>query len=717
MKKLWLCIAALLLPYLYAQMDMPDPVDAELVSEQQTIEPGKSFWVSVTFKIEDHWHTYWRNPGSSGLPTTINWTLPKGVTASGIHWATPQWIDSSGLVSLAYEHEVAHLVEISVDESFSEKTLQLSANVDWLVCTDVGELAGCYPGNAKVTLSLPVSQAKIDNNNAAFFKKAREQLPKIDDEWQLLASRNNSTLKIFLVKSDSQKKYENITFFPHQEVFKLEAKQKLSFENDVYVIETTLADTASPQLAEISGDIMLEGKSIAVSVGVVNQQLDTAKVKDMIKSGAIPTNGGSASVDIFVLLLNALFAFLGGIILNAMPCVLPVISLKIFGFIEDAGGDKSKIWKSGLAFTAGVLVSFWVLVGLLFAIRDFGLFGLDGAGWGYQLQSPTFVMVLVIGLVAFSLNLFGIFEIGTSLTSLGSQTKKKSGLFSSFATGILTTIIATPCSAPFMATAIGFALAQTTVIGFAIFTSMALGLAFPYLTLSIFPGWLKVLPKPGRWMESFKKLLAFPMLGTAAWQFSILVRLVANDMYEVEQVVFYALFGALFISMALWTYGRWGMVGSKKRAQAFAYSFLFLAVGIFCCHSALNPTPETWVEFSPQKVEQLTAQDKPVFIDFTATWCITCQANKKAALRTEKTTQKFKEYGVVTMTADWTKRNKVISDYLQKFERNSVPLYLLYHGKSGEYTILPQLLTNDIVISTLEEKLQKKSSDNNKKQE
>ncbi|BBM83743.1 protein-disulfide reductase DsbD family protein [Candidatus Uabimicrobium amorphum] len=712
MKKLWLCIVALLLPFLYAQMDMPDPVDAELVSEQQTIEPGKSFWVSVTFKIDDHWHTYWKNPGSSGLPTTIDWKLPKGVTASDIYWATPMWINASGLVSLAYEHEVAHLVKISVDKSFSAKTLELNANVDWLVCTDVGELAGCYPGSAKVSLSLPVSKSQISQSHKAFFQKARTQLPKADEDWQVLASRNDNTLKIFLVNATAKKQYDKITFFPHQEIFKLEAKQKLSFQDGVYILETTLADTASKKLAEISGDIQLPEKSIAVNVGVVNQKVDAAKVKDLIKNGVIETSS-SESVDIFLLLLNALFAFLGGIILNAMPCVLPVISLKIFSFIEDAGGDKSKIWKSGLAFTAGVLVSFWVLVGLLFAIRDFGLFGIEGAVWGYQLQSSTFVMVIVMGLIVFSLNLFGIFEIGTSLSSIGSQTKKTSGLFSSFATGVLTTIIATPCSAPFMATAIGFALAQTTVIGFSIFTSMALGLAFPYLVLSLFPGWLKLLPKPGRWMESFKKALAFPMLGTAAWQFSVLLKLVANDMYEAEQVVFDGLFAALFISLALWVYGRWGM--SKKRMQAFVYSFIFFAVGIYFCHSALNPQPETWIKFSPQKVEQLTAQDKPVFIDFTAAWCITCQLNKKVALRTEEATKTFKEYGVVTMSADWTKRNKVIGDYLKKFGRNSVPLYLLYHGESGEYTILPQILTNDIVIGTLKEKLKPKQKQTNKK--
>ncbi|WP_372368708.1 protein-disulfide reductase DsbD family protein [Candidatus Uabimicrobium sp. HlEnr_7] len=704
MKILWLCII-LLLPCLQAQFDMPDPVDAELISQQQTVEPGSSFWVAVNLKIEDHWHTYWRNPGSSGLPTTIKWTLPKGVTASDIHWATPQWIKSSGLVSLAYEHEVAHLVKISVAKNFAEKTLKLSAAVDWLVCSDVGKLAGCYPGDAKLTTSVAIGKSQESDKNKKFFSKAHAQLPKTNDKWQVLASRDNKTVRIFLVDgSSAQQKYENMTFFPHQEFFKLESPQKFSYENGVYVIETELASTAPKKLKEAFGEIKLANGNLLISVGVINQKLDSQQVKDLVKNGGIDNLSTTESSDILAILFNVFFAFLGGIILNAMPCVLPVISLKIFGFIEDAGGDKSKIWKSGLAFTAGVLVSFWILVGLLFAIRDFGLFGIEGAGWGYQLQSPTFVIALVMGIVLFSLNLFGVFEIGTSLTSVGSQTKK-SGLLSSFLTGVFTTIIATPCSAPFMAAAVGFAMAQTTIIGFSIFTSLALGLAFPYLMLSFFPSWLSVLPKPGRWMESLKKSLAFPLLGAAVWLFSIFVVLMAENVAQAEYVVFYGLAGAFFLTLAAWIYGRWGMVGSKKRPQGIAYTLICAAVTIYCCYASLNPPFETWVKFSPQKVEQLLEEDKPVFIDFTASWCITCQANKKNALRTDKVTEQFAKYGVVTVTADWTKRDKVIGDYLQKFGRNSVPLYLLYHGKSGEYTILPQLLTTSIVIEALEKNL------------
>lgn len=718
-----------------------DTVKGEFLVSLDVAKAGESFWVAVNLKIEDHWHTYWKNPGSSGLATSIDWKLPEGVTAGKIQWAYPKWIESSGLVSLAYEHEVAHLVEIKIAKEFSGNEITLAGTANWLVCTDVGLLAGCYPGDANFKITLPVaSEKKINENSKEFFKNAHSNLPHKKNNWKVLANRVGKKIDLFFIAPEKfTKQLSEVRFHPEQEIFNIEKTQNFTVKDNIYHLEVFLRNNAPKDIVTMSGILHSkkgwnndQHKAWFINISVKNEIIKVKDIKSLfekenkstklqkVTENKIPkqdekNNQDKPSQDAFIWIIwaNIYAAFIGGIILNAMPCVLPVISLKIFGFIEESGGDKSKIWKSGAFFTLGILVSFWILVGVLFGIREFGLFGINdvNVSWGYQLQSPIFVFIIVTGFVLFSLNLFGLFEVGTSLTTLGGKKSKKSGPAASFFTGVLTTIVATPCSAPFMAAAVGFAMAQSKLIAFIIFTSLAMGLAFPYLIISIFPGLLKFIPKPGRWMESFKQILGFPMLAAAIWLLSVFIQLVADNLHEAAEITMQTLFGLLLLTFGAWVYGRWGSIGRKKltRIMACLLAIICVSGGFYNGYRFKDGIVknEQWTAFSPEKVEKELAKGKPVFIDFTAAWCLTCQVNKKVALRTDAVSKKFDEYGIVTMSADWTKRSPVIGKYLKQFGRTSVPVYVFYYNDKGDYSILPQILTPNIIIKELEKRLGK----------
>lgn len=674
---------------LIGQAVRTEHVTAELVTEFTSIKPGVPFTVALRLKMENHWHTYWRNAGDSGIPTKITWDLPTGFKAGEILWQYPEKIVVEGLSNFAYEDEVFLLVEITPSAEITEKKIVLQASADWLVCK-----IECLPGEADLTLRLPVSESNpqvsewFDEINLT-----RSRLPITDAPWEVSATTGSDTVNLLLKPaSDGIIIPQNITFFPYQGgIFDNASNQIVTLNENRINIKLPLESFRSAEPDTIRGILVSDrgwrgdGSEKAFEISVVPGEQDTPT-----------TNNNSEG-----LLLILGFAFLGGLILNLMPCVLPVLSLKIMGFVEQSNSGKREIYYHGLSFTGGVLISFWVLAGVLLLLQSGG----QKLGWGFQLQEPIFLLVLIVLMFLFSLNLFGVFEIGTSLTRLGDTPSKSGGLTGSFISGITATIVATPCTAPFMGTALGYTLTQPAAITMTIFTVLALGMASPYLLLSIFPKWLKIIPKPGNWMVAFKQFMGFLLAATVIWLLWVLSALKGSD------GLLFTLIILLFASVAAWIYGNWGNIGVSpgKRKIAMVLSLILLLLpgyyfgstitSIDFSNSANSDSNMEWEQYSKVNLEKYINEGTPVFIDFTAAWCLTCQVNKKVALHNSEVESAFRETGIKTVIADWTKRDDEITDALASFGRNSVPLYVLYSGRNGEEPVLlPEVLTPEIVI-------------------
>jgi len=403
-------------------------------------------------------------------------------------------------------------------------------------------------------------------------------------------------------------------------------------------------------------------------------------------AAAVPVAGGFAG--------TLALAFVGGLILNLMPCVFPVLGIKILGFVNQAGADRRKVTLHGLVFTAGVLLSFWVLAGILAVLRAGG----SHLGWGFQLQSPAFVFGLAATMLAFALNMSGVFEFGLTATGFGSGLQSKSGLIGSFLTGALATVAATPCAAPFLAPALGAALALSTFQSFAIFTVIGFGLSTPYLLLSAFPSAVKVLPRPGAWMETFKQAMAFPLYATVAY----LVWVLAGQL--TESGLLSSLFGLVLVAMGVWAYGRWHAPGAPAGRARFgvAACVVLLAAGAWAGWPvAAAPTDVVWAKWSPEAVEKLRAENRIVYVDFTARWCATCQANKRLVFHSQDVLKAFRDKHVATLEGDWTNKDSQITAELAKYQRAAVPFNVIWVPGQDQPVVLPELLTPAVVLNAL----------------
>jgi thiol:disulfide interchange protein DsbD len=387
-------------------------------------------------------------------------------------------------------------------------------------------------------------------------------------------------------------------------------------------------------------------------------------------------------------------AFIGGLILNFMPCVFPILGLKVMGFVKQTGEDRRKVTLHGLIFTLGVLVSFWILTGILIALRASG----EGLGWGFQLQSPAFVFALTVVLLIFALNLSGLFEVGGSAIGIGSKLAAMSGPAGSFFSGILATVVATPCAAPFLAPALGAALTLSAFESLIVFTSIALGLSLPYLFLSIFPGVVKLLPRPGAWMESFKQLLAFPLYATTGYLLWVLGGQI-DEFYFLS-----AIFGLVFIAMAAWVYGRWSTPARRSAVRRWSRvgTLALFTFGIYIGYPLEHTSRIQWESWSPEKVIALQVEGHPVYVDFTARWCATCQTNKVIVFSSDAVVNRFREKDVVALKADWTLFDPLITNALASHGRSAVPFNLIYDPNQIEPIILPELLTPGIVLEALD---------------
>ncbi len=669
-------------------------VQASLVAAETSIQPGRAFTVALRLMHEPHWHTYWINAGT-GYATSLEWALPEGWTAGPIEWPTPHVVkDTAGnIAGNGYEGDTLLPVTITPPADLpAGQSITLTAKADWLMCAAV-----CKPGRATVSITLPVTAEtpKPDPAHRAAF--AAIPAPAPADDFAFSATRSGKTITLTVSGS-------RIATLAKPHVFTTDALVQYDQPQQTATAagRLTLTLPVSPAydgkgekllgvLAYTNPSGAHRGLVLDVPVTPSPAASNTSGPSPLAPGPGEAASGGSLAGTLAL-------AFLGGLILNLMPCVFPVLGIKILGFVNQAGADRRKVTLHGLVFTLGVLLSFWALAGLLAVLRAGG----DQLGWGFQLQSPAFVFVLAAVMLVFALSLSGVFEFGLRATGVGANLQSKSGYSGSFFTGILATVVATPCSAPFLAPALGTALALPVAESFVVFTAIALGLSLPYLLLSIFPQAIKVLPRPGMWMETFKQFMAFPLYATVA----LLIWVLAGQSNQdgQEYTLLYVLLGLTLIALGAWWYGRTNAPGAKPaRARLGLLGGLaLLAAGAFLgWPRASAPTDLVWEKWSPEAVAKIQADGKTAYVDFTARWCFTCQTNKAAVFGSSEVKKLVRDKNIVLLKADWTNQDPQITAELARFNRSAVPFNLVYTPGQPEPIILPELLTPGIVLDAL----------------
>ncbi len=679
---------------LKAQFGQASHIKVKLISEAKWASPGETVWLAVEMKAQPDWHIYWRNFGDTGMETTFEFDLPKGVKAGQVQWPYPEKITAADIVSYGYSGDQYFLVPLTVDKTVKPGTvLHIKAHVGWLECADV-----CIPGETDVALELPVKNQPVqaDEKYVQLFSDARFRIPKPLTDWKVAVKATDNAYIIQLIPPQWFKgTLKELYFYPYDtDVVKYKEEQTLKKKGSSFLLTVPKAGKAS--VDTLKGVLVAEPgwrgagseKSAEIKVAVTKKLL------------AAPKHSEISSI-----WLAILFSFLGGMILNLMPCVLPVLSIKIMRFVKQAQDKKAKPWKHGVLFTIGVLLAFWTLAIALLILKAGG----EQLGWGFQLQSPTFLIILSVFMFLLGLSMFGVFEIGTSLTTVGGAVQSE-GWFGSLMDGVIATIVATPCTAPFMGGALGFALTQPAWVSLIVFTFLGLGMAFPFALITSIPALLKYVPKPGRWMESLKQFMGFLLVATVIWLLWVLGQQTGSV------VLVLVLLDLLLTSVAAWIYGRWGNLAMEQRTRIIAWVLALLILGVSNWYVLENyhkyeETPSVtsisgeidWQPYSDQLLQQLLDEGKPVFVDFTAKWCLSCQANEQITFSSEEVQKKFKELGIVALKADWTKRNPEITQALAKFGRMSVPLYVLYPGrKDADPQLLPEVITPGIVLQALE---------------
>ena len=667
-------------------------VKASLVAAEISLQPGRAFTVALRLEHEPHWHTYWINAGT-GYPTSLEWQLPPGWTAGPIEWPTPHLVrDTAGnIAGNGYENDTLLPVTITPPADLTPgETITLRATAEWLMCKDV-----CKPGKADVSLTLPVStdQPKPNESTRAAFAAIPSPAPA--DDLTFTATRSGKTIT-FTVAGPRAAQLAKPHVFTSDAFVQYDQPQTAKSAAN----QLTLTLPVSPSY-DGKGDKLLGVLAYITSSGAhrgltLDVPITSSSASDFPSSPFTPHSSTTGSAG--GLLGTLALAFVGGLILNLMPCVFPVLGIKILGFVNQAGSDRRKVTLHGLAFTAGVLASFWTLAGILAALRSGG----SQLGWGFQLQSPIFVFILAAVMLVFALSLSGVFEFGLRATGVGANLQSKSGYTGSFFTGILATVVATPCSAPFLAPALGAALALPLIESFAVFTAIAVGLSLPYLLLSIFPQAIKALPRPGMWMETFKQFMAFPLYATVAFMIWVLAGQSSKD--GQEYTLLYVLLGLTLIALGTWWYGRYNAPGAKPARARLGLigGLVLLAAGAALgWPRATAPTDLVWEKWSPEAVAKAQAEGKTAYVDFTARWCFTCQTNKAAVFGSSEVKKWIRDKNVVLLKADWTNQDPQITAELAKYNRSAVPFNLIYKPSAPEPVILPELLTPRIVLDAL----------------
>lgn len=666
-----------------------DHARVEVLAEHTVVEPGGATWLAVRLSLADGWHTYWKNPGDSGEPTRLDWTLPEGTEVGEIVWPVPERIPFGPFVNFGYHGEPIHLVRLEIAGDWPVgRSIRVDVRARWLVCEEI-----CIPEEADLGIDLDVGAAArlAGERSAAVFAQARRNLPPTQPVRGAFGVADG-VLSLELSRTDLPAVARDFFFFPGEwGAVEPGAPQDWSVTGDTVVARLT-AGPAMPTA-------ILEGIAVLSDPDTGERQAVRIEALPSAATGGNARAPGSPVISTLALWQAVLLAIAGGMLLNLMPCVLPVLSIKALGLVSHSRSPRT-LRASGIAYTAGVLCSFALLAVILIGLRSAGA----AAGWGFQLQSPGFVAAMSYLLFSMALVLSLGLDLGSGLAGIGDRLTRGSGMAGSFFTGALAAVVATPCTAPFMASAIGFALSQPAAVAATVLLAIGFGLALPYLLLTFVPAWTRFLPRPGPWMLRLKQALAFPLYATVIW-----LLWVAGQQIGVDGVA-RILLGLLLLSLALWIYSAWRGDHGRVRRAATAAALLLVGVAISLAVPAartVQPVTETGdhlpsVPFAENEIERLRASGRAVFVNMTAAWCITCLVNERVALGTDAVREALASRQIVYMKGDWTNRDARISRYLWSFGRAGVPLYVLYPAGEGAPRVLPQILTENMLLEAID---------------
>ncbi|MDP2006255.1 MAG: protein-disulfide reductase DsbD family protein [Rubrivivax sp.] len=688
------CLPALAVLPAQAQAVVTTPqVKAELVAHApEGVTAGKPLWLGLKIEHKTHWHTYWKNPGDSGLPTTLEWQLPAGVQAGAIEWPTPSRLPLGPLMNYGYEGTLLLPVPVTVPADFQGEALDIKLHAEWLVCKDV-----CIPESGDFTLRLPAQAATA--NHGALFAAARAALPQPVAGSQASSTLDGQTLVVKVAGLPTAWQGQTLAFFPETTgVINNAAQPETAWAGGEWTARVPLDPQRSESPATMPAVLVAPGQAAGLLVQVaVNGAWPAAAALPpafpAAESAATPAPPPATTLGWALLL-----ALAGGALLNLMPCVFPVLSLKVMGFAQHAN-DRRGLLAGGLAYTAGVVLSFLALAGLLLALRAGG----EQLGWGFQLQSPTVVAVLAALFTLIGLNLAGVFEFGSVLPGSWAAARARHPMVDSALTGVLAVAVASPCTAPFMGASLGLAVTLPTAEALAIFGALGLGMALPYLAISAWPALARAMPRPGVWMAHFKALMAFPMFATVIWLVWVLGQQAGIDGAAALLLLLLAL------AFVAWALGAPGLGRAARRGLGVA-ALVLLAATLFWAGPALRAdalaaaapaADEAWQPWSAARVAQAQAAGQPVFVDFTAAWCVTCQFNKRTTLARDEVKADFAQRRVLLLRADWTRRDAAISAELARLGRSGVPVYALYAPGAAGPRLLSEILSVDEVRTAL----------------
>jgi thiol:disulfide interchange protein/DsbC/DsbD-like thiol-disulfide interchange protein len=687
-------------------------VHVRLVVPAQALNHGTATDAGIYFKLEPGWHVYWKNPGDAGEPPHVKWTLPDGIAASDLKYPSPKRLPLGPLMDFGYEDEVLFPLTLNVANTAATGPATLHAKVDWLVCR-----ASCIPGKAELEARRDVSGhgAKFASvaADAALLSHFTSRLPKpmpVRMKATFQASKDG-----YLLAVDTGQRESAAEFYPADpDIIQNPAAQKFTPTAKGLILELKKDANATGAPAQLKGLLELSGgrafEFVALPGSVAGGKPAAAAAEDATVAPASPAASAATQQAAPLrptagtrtagpgLLRAAGLAFLGGLLLNLMPCVFPVLFLKGLSLVQSGNEERHKLRAHGFVYAAGILISFWALVALLLALRAAG----SRLGWGFQFQSPVFLSLMAGLLFFLGLSLAGQFEIGLTLTSAGGSLAAKQGYTGSFFTGVLAVIVATPCTAPFMGVALGYAMAQPAPVTFAVFTALALGLAAPYVALTLQPAWTRILPKPGAWMEVLRQAISVPIFATVIWLAWVLAQAYGAGVLAALLVSF------LLLAIAGWFLGRWP---AQRWATVVAVFIVLGAVGVGVFGPgklAAAPEPRGkaenkigWEPWSAEAVSRYQAQGRPVFVDFTASWCLSCQVNERVALNQPSVQKAFGDANVALLRADWTRHDEAITEALTALDRSGVPAYVLYAPGEKSPQLLPEVLTPGIVTDAL----------------
>lgn len=646
-----------------------DHIQLQILSSELSLRPGATQNFAVRFQPDPHWHVYWKNPGDSGEPPRLLWKKPEGWTVSDFTWPIPERIQVGPFYNIGYEGEVILPFALSVPADFKAEFAELEVLVKWLVCKEE-----CIPGEQLFSWGMPVLRGDKDQPSPwqELIEKARQLGPRGTIQAELGNTQAPKGIALRIHDEQLAAALKLINFFPEEGAGLTNAPPDLK---DRTIILQKNAEPASRPPGGLAVFVQADGQKLGYDVK--------------------PVQAAAASQNLWTILM---LAFLGGLILNIMPCVLPVLAIKILSLVRESGADGRKVRLGSLAYGAGVLSSFLGLAGLLLLFKAGG----EAVGWGFQLQSPAVIAALALLFFLMALNFLDLIQPWNALTRIGQVGTGQGAPGGQFMSGVLAVIVASPCTGPFMGVAVGSALTRSPGEALFIFSGIGLGFLSPFLALAWIPGSRRLLPKPGLWMETFRQAMAFPLLLTILWLLWVL-----EKQSGIEGVL-WILGSFIGLGFCAWF---WQRKVERTKGLAWALGLLMVlmtALAIYQQKQAAvgasaplkNASNEAWETFSTEKLATLR-KEGPVFVDFTAAWCVTCQVNKTLVLNRDDIQKAFKNHGIRLLRADWTDYNPDITRMLASLGRQGVPVYALYRDAMSEPRLLPEVLTPDLLLQEI----------------